>query len=203
MVREASAIDPLFAATFGEGHQLTMQVLLTRAPSESSLEQWDAAVQDDLKAHAIAVERLGPQSAVAIVSLSDAAESQCRAGRFGEGAKGARSALDAARQAFGGHGGLPDATAFAPATCLIGSTQFDQASHLLAGLDPNALAHLAGDPGWPANIALAGARIAYRRGDFAAARQCLKTAAPVLEGPDAEPFEKRAVENLLASLAAH
>ena len=135
MAREASAIDPLFAATFGEGHQLTMQVLLTRAPSESSLEQWDAAVQDDLKAHAIAVERLGPQSAVAIVSLSDAAESQCRAGRFGEGAKGARSAVDAARQAFGEHGGLPDATAFALATCLIGSTQFDQASHLLAGLD--------------------------------------------------------------------
>jgi DNA-binding winged helix-turn-helix (wHTH) protein len=200
VVRETSAMYPRFAATFGEGHQLTMQVRLTRASSESSLEHWDAAIQDDLAAHETAVKILGPLSAVAVMSLSDASQAQCQAGRWAEGARNARSAHDSARQAFGEHGAMPDATAFALATCVIGSSQLDEATRLLAGIDPNALAQLTGDSGWFANVALAQGQIAYRRRDFAAAKQYVETARPVFEGPGAEPYQKRAFEVLRAAL---
>jgi ATP/maltotriose-dependent transcriptional regulator MalT len=203
VIRETSGIYPLFAATFGEGHQLTLQVLLTRASSESSLERWDAAIQDDLKAHEIAVKVLGPLGAMTVMAFSDASIAQCQADRLAEGTRNARTAYDSARQSFGAHGGIPDAVAFTLATCLIGAGQLDEAARLLAEIDPDQLAQLTGDTGWFANLALAKGQIAYRRGDLVAARQYLETARPVFDRPEAEPFQKRTFDNLRAAVGRH
>jgi len=47
---------------------------------------------------------------------------------------------------------------------------------------------------------LSKAEIAYRRGDYGSARKLLQAAAPVLSRPDAEPYQKRALENLVAAV---
>jgi hypothetical protein len=53
------------------------------------------------------------------------------------------------------------------------------------------------------NVALAQGQIAYRRRDFAAAKQYVETARPVFERPGAEPYQKRAFEVLRSALGGH
>jgi hypothetical protein len=201
VVRQTTDIYPLFVAALGQEHQLTMQVLLTRESAESSLERWDAATQDSLKVHETAVRKLGALSAVAVMSLSDASQSQCRAGHYDRGTPNARAAFDSARKAFGEHGGLTDATAYALANCLMGSAGIEEASRLLDGIDPASLAELTGDNSWPAEIALAKGQIAYRRGDIAAVKQYLAIARPDVERPRADLFQKHEFETLAAAVA--
>jgi DNA-binding winged helix-turn-helix (wHTH) protein/serine/threonine protein kinase len=200
-IRQTTDIYPLFVAALGEEHQLTMQVLLTRESAESSLERWDAAIQDSLKVHETAVRKLGALSAVAVMSLSDASQSQCRAGHYDRGTPNARAAFESARKAFGEHGGITDATAYALANCLMGSTGIEEASRLLDGIDPATLAQLTGDNSWPAEIALAKGQIAYRRGDIAAVKQYLAIARPDVEPPRADLFQKHEFETLAAAVA--
>jgi DNA-binding winged helix-turn-helix (wHTH) protein/serine/threonine protein kinase len=60
-VQEATAIYPEFVSRLGPDHELTMQLLTTKAQSEGSLERWDDAIRDDLAIHELAVHK---QSAV-------------------------------------------------------------------------------------------------------------------------------------------
>ncbi len=68
-VKEANAIYPEFIARLGPDHELTMQLLSTRAQSEGSLELWDDAIRDDLAIHELAVRKQGPLSFFAIATL--------------------------------------------------------------------------------------------------------------------------------------
>src|SRR5712671_1698476 len=79
-VQETTAIYPEFVSRLGPDHELTMQLLTTRAQSEGSLGLWDDALRDDLAIHELAVHKQGPLSFFAIATLSDAALAQCRAG---------------------------------------------------------------------------------------------------------------------------
>ena len=83
-VQEANAIYPEFVSRLGPDHELTMQLLTTRAQSEGSLEIWDDAIRDDLAIYELAVRKQGPLSFFAVATLSDAALAQCRAGRYRE-----------------------------------------------------------------------------------------------------------------------
>jgi len=58
-VKEATAIYPEFVSRLGPDHELTMQLLTTRAQSEGSLELWDDAVRDDLAIYDLAVKKQG------------------------------------------------------------------------------------------------------------------------------------------------
>jgi serine/threonine protein kinase/DNA-binding winged helix-turn-helix (wHTH) protein len=53
-VQEASAIYPDFVSRLGEDHELTMQLLTTRAQSEGALGLWNDAIRDDLAIHDLA-----------------------------------------------------------------------------------------------------------------------------------------------------
>lgn len=198
-VAETTAIYPAYVARLGEDHELSMQVLTTRAQSEGALGMWDAAIRDDLKIHELAVKKQGPRSFFAIATLSDASLAQCRAGRPAEGASNAGRAYDASRQAFGPRAGLTGGVAHSLASCLIELGQLDRASQLLADIDGPAVAQLAGDKDWYANVELSLADIALRRSDRAAARKHLDAAAPVFQRPEAEAFQKRAYERLRAA----
>jgi len=50
---------------------------------------------------------------------------------------------------------------------------------------------------------LALAEIAFRRGDFATARKYADSAKPVFTRPDAEPYQKHALEVLSAAIEKH
>lgn len=195
-VDETTRLYPEYVARLGETHELTMQVLTTRAQCEGSLGLWDDAIRDDLAIYRIAVEKQGPASFFAVATLSDAALSQCRAGRYREGEPNARRAFEASGKAFGPHAGLTGGTAYALAFCDLGLGQVDEAARLLRDINPKPVAQLTGFPDWSANVSLAQADIAYRRGDLETARTKLETARPAFSKPEAEPYQKQALAAL-------
>jgi DNA-binding winged helix-turn-helix (wHTH) protein/serine/threonine protein kinase len=200
-VGETTAIYPFYVAKLGEDHELTMQVLTTRAQSEGSLGMWDEAVRDDLKIHAMAVKKQGPLSFFAIATLSDAALAQCRAGQLREGEANARRAHDNSVKGFGPRAGLTGGTAHTLASCWIALKRFDEADRILSDIDVKAVAQLAGVADWGANVALSQAEIAYRRGDYRRAKERLEAAAASFEKPEAEAYQRKAVQTLRASLS--
>jgi serine/threonine protein kinase/DNA-binding winged helix-turn-helix (wHTH) protein len=199
-VQEATAIYPEFVSRLGVDHELTMQLLSTRAQSEGSLGLWDDAVRDDLAIHEIAVRKQGPLSFFAVATLSDAALAQCRAGRYREGEPNARKSYETSVKAFGPRSGLTGGVADTLAGCLIGMGKLDQAAALLQQIDVPAVAQLTGDRDWGAGVTLEQAEISYRRHDYDAARGYVQTIAPVFTRKDAEPYQKRVFESLKAAL---
>lgn len=199
-VKEANAIYPEFVSRLGSDHELTMQLLTTRAQSEGSLGMWDDAIRDDLTIHELAVRKQGPLSFFAAATLADASLAQCRAGRYRDGEANARQSYAASAKAFGPRAGLTGGAAYSLATCLIGLGKLDEAAALLPQIDANAVAQLSGDPDWGAGITLSQAEIAYRRHDYDAARNYLEMVAPVFSRKDAEPYQKHAFESLKAAL---
>jgi DNA-binding winged helix-turn-helix (wHTH) protein/serine/threonine protein kinase len=198
-IEETTRIYPAYVARLGEDHELAMQVLATRAQSEMSLGQWDDAIRDDLKIHELAVHKQGPLSFYAVATLTDAALAQCRKGLYAAGEPNARQAFEASAKAFGERAGLTGGAAYSLASCELGLGKLPEAASLLAQIDPQAVAQLAGIPDWFANVELAQAEIASRRGDHAAARKHLQAAAPAFSRADAEPYQKRALETLAAA----
>jgi hypothetical protein len=199
-IREANAIYPEFVSRLGPDHELTMQLLTTRAQSEGSLGLWDDAIRDDFAIHDIAVRKQGPLSFFAIGTLADGSLAQCRAGRYREGESNARQGYQASVKAFGPHAGLTGGTAYSLASCLIGLGKLDEASMLLQQIDVPAVAQLAGDRDWGAGVTLEEAEIAYRRHDFGTANAQVETVTPVFTRNDAEPYQKHALETLKAAL---
>ncbi len=199
-VDETNEIYPSFVAKLGKDHELSMQVLATRGQCEGTLGHWDDAIRDGLELHQLAVQKQGPSSFFAIASLSDASTAQCRSGRYAEGEINARRAYETAKKAFGAHAGLTGAAADTLADCLIPRNRLEEASTLLDSVDGKIVAQLVGAPDWPANLDLSRAEIAYRRGDYAAARKNIQPAIPVFSRADAEPYQKHKLEKLRASI---
>jgi eukaryotic-like serine/threonine-protein kinase len=202
-VKEANAIYPEFVSRLGPDHELTMQILATRAQSEGSLELWDDAIRDDLSIYELAVRKQGPLSFFAIAPLTDASLAQCRAGHTREGESNARKAYTDSIKAFGPRAGLTGASAYSLASCLIALNKLDEASVLLQQIDVPVVTQLTGDPDWGANVTLARAEIAYRRANYDAARGYVQTATPIFTRKDAEPYQKRALQSLSAALEKH
>ena len=199
-IKEASAIYPEFVSRLGPDHELTLQLLSTRAQSEGSLELWDDAIRDDLAIHELAVRKQGPLSFFAVATLTDASLAQCRSGRNREGISNARNAYETSTKAFGPRAGLTGATAYTLASCLISLGKLEEPSKLLPQIDVPAVAQLTGDPDWGADVTLAQAEIAYRRGNNDAARGYVQSVGPVFTGKTAEPYQQRAFESLKAAL---
>ncbi len=203
-VQEATRIYPAFLTTFGPDHELTMQLLTTRAQSEGSLGRFDDTVRDDLAIYKIALLKQGPYSFFSVATLSDASEAQCRARRLVEGELNARRAYEAARKGFGRHAGLTEGASLTLANCLIGLGKLPEASALLDNiLDLKAVEQLTGDPDWGAGVSLARAEIALRQGEYMSAENYLQLARPAFSRPDAEDYERRKLASLTAEAGRH
>jgi tetratricopeptide (TPR) repeat protein len=199
-VAEANAIYPGFLAALGPDHELTMQLLTTRAQSEGSLGLWDDAIRDDMTIYDLAVKKQGPLSFFAVATLSDASLAMCRSGRYVEGVSNARKAFDTSTKAFGPRAGLTGGTASTLAACLIGIGQVNEASKLLSEIDIPVVAQLAGDPDWGAGVKLLQAQIAYRRGDYRQAEMDVHDVAPIFTRSNAERYQRQSVETLMVEL---
>ena len=195
-VQEANTIYPEFLSKFGPDHQLTMQLLATRAQSEGSLGLFTDSLRDDLTIYEIAVKKQGPLSFYAIATLSDAAVAQCRAHDLIGGELNARKAHDAATKAFGPQSALGGGTALPLANCLIDLGKLQEASNYLANIDTKAVTQLTGDPDWGANVTLAEAEISARRGDYGQAQKFIDSVRPVFSRPDAEAYQKQKMDEL-------
>jgi hypothetical protein len=103
-IDETTRIYPAHIAKLGDEHELSMQVLSTRAESEGSLGRWDDAIRDDMKIHPIAAWKQGPESFFAIATLSDASLAECRSGQLTEEVATAREAYETSGQGFRSEG---------------------------------------------------------------------------------------------------
>jgi serine/threonine-protein kinase len=202
-VAEANAIYPAFVRQFGPDHELTLQLLTTRAQSEGSMGRFDDAVRDDLAVHKIAVKKQGPLSFYAIATLSDASESQCRANHLLIGEQSARKAYDSSVRAFGRKNALTEATLLPLANCLISLGKLHEASQDLSQIDTRAVVPLTGDPNWGAGVTLAKARIAVRERDFAEARGELNSVRPIFSRSDADAYQRHKMESLSIDISRH
>jgi eukaryotic-like serine/threonine-protein kinase len=200
-VKETNAIYPDFVSRLGLDHELTMQLLTTRAQSEASLGMWNDAIRDDFAIYDLAVKKQGPLSFFAIATLSDASLAMCRSGAYAQGETNSRKALEGSTKAFGPRAGLTGGVASSLAACLIGLGKLDEASNLLQGIDIKATSQLAGDPDWGAGVSLLRAQIEYRKKDYESARKDIAAVTPVFTRKDAEPYQRHALESLTAELA--
>jgi hypothetical protein len=202
-VQEANRIYPDFLAKFGPDHELTMQLLTTRAQSEGSMGDFEASMRDDLAIYDVSVKKQGPLSFYSIATLSDASVAQCRAGHAADGAVNAQKAHDAAVKAFGAKAALAEGTALPEANCLIVLGKLEAAAKLLQDIDTRAVVELTGDPDWGAGVTLARAEISVRQGDYRGAQKDLDLIRPVFMKPDAEEYQRRRVEELSAQARSH
>jgi tetratricopeptide (TPR) repeat protein len=197
----ADAVYPTMLEVLGPEHEMTLQLLSTRAQSEGALERWNAAIADTDRVHAAAVRKQGESSFFSLASLTDGATAKCRSGRPAEALVELARAQAHAHEAFPASG-LEGAVRYAWAACLLAQGRVDDAERRLAGIRRAAVAQLAGDPDWGANLDLAQAQIAYARHDLPAARAALAAAAPAFAKPTAEPYQVRAFRKLAAELAS-
>jgi serine/threonine protein kinase len=202
-VKEANNVYPDFLAKFGPDHELTMQLLATRAQSEGSLGMFEDSTRDDLAIYKIALQKQGPASFYAIATLSDAAVGQCRSNHLAEGELNARTAHDSSIKAFGVQAGLTGGTALTLANCLIAQGKLQEASKLLGQIDSKVVAQLTGDPDWEASVNLAQAEIALRQGNYSQAKKLIESARPAFSRPDAEAYQKNKLDTLSAEINAH
>ncbi|HMI50034.1 MAG TPA: winged helix-turn-helix domain-containing protein [Candidatus Saccharimonadales bacterium] len=200
VLTETNGIYPQLVAKLGPDHEITMQLLSTRAQSEGSLELWDEATRDNLTMYQLAVAKQGAGSFFAIASLSDAALAQCRNGKFAEGEPNARKSFEISTKAFGPRAGLTGGTAYTLASCQIGRGKLEEAAKLLKEIDVAVVAQLAGIADWGANVTLAQGEIAYLQADYQAARNLIQTATPAFLRADAEPYQRRKLETLRTSV---
>lgn len=199
-VEETTRLYPLYVSRLGGDHELSMQLLTTRAESEGAQGLYNDAFRDDMKVYDLAVRKQGAESFFAIATLSDAAMAQCRGGHVSEGVADARKSYGASLDAFGPRAGLTGGTAHTLAECLIEQGKLDEASKFLQGIDVDAVNQLTGSKDWSAAVEFSEAKIAYRRHDYDSARKHLAVAVPVFSRPDAEPYQRQALEKLRAAL---
>ena len=199
----ANQIYPGLVSSLGPDHEITLQLLSTRAQCEGALGRWSDSIRDDLEVHRLAVTKQGPLSFFAIGTLSDAAMAQCRSGQIGVGASNARAAFDGSRKAFGEHAGLTGGVADTLVDCLIDQKHLDEASKLLATIEPQSVAQLVGVPDWAATLDLQRSDISVRRGDYGAAQKQIQPAIPVFTRTDAELYQKQRLEHILTEIRSH
>jgi serine/threonine-protein kinase len=202
-IEEANAIYPSLVKHLGEDHEVVLALLGTRAASEGLLGRWDDAIRDDLTVYRIAIQKEGSASLHSIGMLSDAALSQCRAGRYAEGEANARKAYRESSKAFGPRAGLTGGVAYTLAFCLSKTNKLGEAAELLQSIDILATAQQAGDPNVGADVALLQGEVAARRGDFVSAKHFADVAAPAFDVPSASVDDKKELQALRAAIAAH
>jgi serine/threonine protein kinase len=203
-IDETTRLYPKFVKQLGEDNPLTLQLLTTRAAAEGTLERWDDSIRDDLAASAGAAKK-DPKSFFVMGGLTDAALSECRAGRYKDGEAHAREAM---KMASGADPGLRGGMQLSLASCIIASpsgrtaapARLAEAEHLLDEINIPAVIAQTGDPGWGANVDLARAQLAWVRHDRKAASAFLDKAKPALSAPASDPFQHRAVDDMTRNL---
>lgn len=200
VIRETNELYPEFVQALGGDHDLTLQVLSVRVESEASLSHWEDALRDSQVIYDRAIKKHGPLSFYAISTLADSALIECRSGRLARGLAAAREAVDDSAKGFGVHAGLTDGVRYAVASCLQLDGKVEQAAPILEAIDISAVSQLTGDADWGANVWLAEAQIAEKRGQKGLAKSLLEKARPAFTKPQSELYQRQAFAQLEQTL---
>ncbi len=185
---ELEQLYPVMSAVFGPEHRATLTLLASRADALTQLGRYDAVQAVEMSIYRSAASREGPQSWAALGTLTNAAVAQCRAGKTDAGLVTARDAYEQAKAAFGADHLLTQAAAGNMGFCLILAGKPAQASNLLAGIDAPAVSQMMMDATYRGELDLMHAAIALSAGNKTQGLALLRQAAPLLEGPDADPY---------------
>jgi DNA-binding winged helix-turn-helix (wHTH) protein/serine/threonine protein kinase len=203
VVELTTEVYPGFLKIYGDSNQYSLQILSTRATSEAALESWDAAIQDEVTIHTIALKAQGPLGLFSTVPFSDLAMFECQSGRYSQGIPTAKMAYQQTQKAFANRSGLVDSAAFALAFCDLGGDKTNEAAALLAKIDSGSIAQLTGDPAFGANVALAKAQVALKQGDRGEAAKQFGLAQQAFQHGSPNSFQKRWYGSVQSALQKH
>jgi DNA-binding winged helix-turn-helix (wHTH) protein len=199
---DLNRIYPDFLAVYGPDHLLTLELLATRGQAFDQLEDYRSAVTDQMAIYKLAAAKRGDHSFLALGTLSDAANSNCRAGNTQDGIAAARAGYAGALAAFGAASTLTQMGAVDLAFCLAVAGQYAAAKPLLNAIDSQSIAEFTMDPAFGPELELIRAAIANGEGDNALADALLAKSAPLLEQRSADTYMKKWARRLVAERAA-
>lgn len=202
-VRELSAVLPVMRAQLGPDHRLVQQTLAARLEAYGGMGDYADSIADGRALYGIALKQQGMGAFRTIGALSDLSTSECRTSELATGLADSRKAYAASLQTYGRDAPLTQGVALAVAQCLIASDRHAEARPYLLDIDTKAVGELAGDPQWGANVDLALGQIAAHAGQWREAAAYLNAASPALSQPNADIFQRRALEQLRSQVAGH
>jgi DNA-binding winged helix-turn-helix (wHTH) protein len=189
---------PVFLAVFGEVHRVTLDLLATRAQALLHLERYDDALRDQMTIYRAVVTKSGANSFKALADLTDAAETNCRAGHGDAGLADARSAFDGARATYGNTHALTGAAAGNLAFCLIAAGRPAEAAPFLDMVGAATKTQNAMDADYAAELSLMRAQIAVSAGDTVSADRLLTGLLTMFGKTSADPYMRRWAARLVA-----
>jgi serine/threonine protein kinase len=208
---EANADYPLFEKTLEPENLMTLASLEQRAGAEGQLGLYDTALRDELTLYAAAKSNSSGKY-VEEETLSTIASLECRAGRFGDGLQHARQVVRESSAPETKQPIFVNLGKFAIAECLLSQeeaqpdraapTALREADDVLKGIDIPVVTQTAGLATFPGDFNVAEARLALLRGQIGVAKDFANKAAPIENKPGADPYEKKALAKIEASLAS-
>jgi eukaryotic-like serine/threonine-protein kinase len=210
VIEETTLSYPRFVQLLGPASMYTLQTLATRAGAEGQIKEYDDSIRDDLEVYQSALSTPSAKM-FQVAGLDDAATSECRIHRFSSGIDHARQAYRQTKSESGTLPALMGGSAFALAECLLSQHESSGSKHdeaalaetkdLLGSIDVDAVTHFSGDPSFPGVMDVAEARLNLAEKQYDAARQMAGKARPFFVGPNADAYEKEALNQVVASLA--
>jgi hypothetical protein len=211
-IAEVNADYPQFEKTLGPRNLMTLSSLEQRAGAEGQLGDYNAALRDELTLYAAAKSNSSGKY-IEEQTLGTIATFECRAGRFGEGLQHARQLVQENSAPRASQPFFVNLGNFAVAECELSQqesqpgrsdpTALQEADRLLKNIDIPLVAHTGGMATFPGDFNVAQARLALLRGQASQAKDYADKAAPIEHRPDADPFEKKALDKVEAALARH
>ena len=202
----------LFAKILGPQNQLTLAALTMRAETEGAMEDYADAIRDQLALSTI--ERSLPEGAYLEESnLSDVAMMECHSNHLDAGIAHARQVIAESGEGPTRQPVFQNVATLTLAECMIirmetpghtpGAAELAEANRLLASVNVEAMEQTIGLAGIEGNVDAARARLALLKGQFELAKEFADKAAPYLARPEADAYERRAMDRLRAALSVH
>ena len=207
VIQQINASYPTVVKQLGPEAEYSMVLLGIRAEAEAALGQWDSAIKDD-QAVADQARKIDPKGYPALVSVSDLAQFECRSGRTEAGERHAHESIEAINVP-GGNPGFLGAFREVLASCLIphigdhaDPARLSEAERILNSINVALVSGSVGDATWGANVDLDRAEIAFHRGEYATATKYSDSARLAFMPPQADPYQRKAVNALAIALVA-
>ncbi len=200
-----------FSKALGPQNQLTLAALTMLGETEGAMEDYPAAIRDELALNEMA-EALPGGAYLAESNLSDVAMMECRSGHIDDGIAHARKVVAESGKGASRQPVFLSAATLALAECRIAQMENErhkpqaavlaEADRLLNAVDIETMAETPGYANVEGNVDADKARLALLEGKLDSAKLFADKAEPYLAKPEADAYERREVARVKATIAA-
>jgi DNA-binding winged helix-turn-helix (wHTH) protein/serine/threonine protein kinase len=198
-----------FSRILGSDNQLTLAALYMKATNEGSLENYDDAVKDALAVYSVESSNSSSKF-LRENSLWAAASFECHAGRINSGIDHARQVIKESSPTATDQPYFVNTAQFTLAECFISEAEnstlrqnvglMNQADGLLKNLNIPLVSSIMGSSDFEGIVDVAEARLSLLRKDPGSARRYALKAAPFVNKPGGDPYEKKVLARVQISL---